>query len=228
MKLLAATGLRREAAILAGPGLTVVPGGGQSEALERALVAAGDGCSAVISIGLAGALAEGLAPGDWVVADAVLVDGEPMSVHGPWRDALAARLSAAQTGLFLGSDAMLIRAADKRRAHAATGAIAVDMESHVAARVARRLRLPFAAARVISDGADRSLPPAVSVAMRPNGGMALGAVLAALARDPAQLPALIRTGLEAGAAFRALGGANRLLGPGLGLVDLGDHLLDVG
>ena len=228
MKLLAATGLRREAAILAGPDLVVVPGGGQGEALERALIAAAGGCAGLISIGLAGALAEGLAPGDWVVADAVLVDGEPMSVHGPWRNALATRLRAAQTGLFLGSEVMLTRAVDKRQSHAATGAIAVDMESHVAARVARRLGLPFAAARVISDAADRNLPPAVSVGMRPDGGMALGAVLAALARDPAQLPALIRTGLEAGAAFRALGRANRLLGPGLGLVDLGDHLLDVG
>lgn len=228
MKLLVATGLIREATILAGDDLVVVPGGGRSEALEQALIAAADGCAGCISIGLAGALAEGLSPGDWAVADAVLAAGEPIAAHGPWRDALAARLPAARTGLFLGSDAMLTAAADKRRAGAATGAIAVDMESHVAARVARRLGLPFAAARVISDAVGRDLPPAVSVGMRPDGGMALGPVLAALARDPAQLAGLVRTGLEAGTAFRALGRGRRLLGPRLGLVDLLDHPLDVG
>jgi hypothetical protein len=40
--------------------------------------------------------------------------------------------------------------------------------------------------------------------MRPDGGMALGAVLASLARDPRQLPALIRTGRQADQAFRGL------------------------
>lgn len=228
MKLLAATGLLREAKILAGAGVVVVAGGGRSEALERALAAAAGDCAGIVSIGLAGALAEGLAPGDWVVADAVLVDGEPAPVHPPWRAALAARLPAARTGRFLGSDTMMVRAADKRRAHAATGAIAVDMESHMAARIARRLGLPFAAARVISDAADRNLPAAVSVGVRPDGGMAVGAVLAGLLRDPRQFPALIRTGLEAGAAFRALADARRLLGPGLGLLDLLERPLDVG
>jgi hopanoid-associated phosphorylase len=228
VRLLAVTGLTREAKLLAGTDVVVVSGGGRSEALERALALAARDCSAVISIGLAGALAEDLVPGDWVVADGVLVAGERLAVDAPWRDSLLARLPAAKAGLFLGSDAMMTSAADKRQAHAATGAIAVDMESHLAAQVARRFGLPFAAARVISDAADRSLPPAVNVGLRPDGGMALGPVLAALARDPLQLPALIRTGLEAGAAFRGLGSARRLLGPRLGLVDFLDHPLDVG
>ena len=228
MTLLVATGLRREAKILTGAGLVIVAGGGRSETLEQALAAVAGQCSGVVSLGVAGALAEGLGPGDWVVADGVLVEGRTMAVHAPWRDMLAARLPAAKPGLLLGSDLMLTKAADKRRACDATGAIAVDMESHVAARVARRFGLPFAAARVISDAAGRTLPPAVSVGMRPDGGMALGPVLAALARDPRQLPGLIRTGLEAGAAFRALGRAHRLLGPGLGLVDILEHPLDVG
>ena len=35
-------------------------------------------------------------------------------------------------------------------------AVAVDMESHVAARVAHRHRLPFVVARVVSDAANRA------------------------------------------------------------------------
>jgi hypothetical protein len=108
---------------------------------------------------------------------------------------------------------MITKAAEKERAHAATGAIAVDMESETAARVALRLGLPFAAARVISDAANRSLPPAVKLGMRPDGGMALWPVLGDLARDPRQLPRLIRTGLEAERAFRALERAGAVWSP---------------
>jgi hopanoid-associated phosphorylase len=208
--ILAATGLKREARILCGPGVLAIPGGGQSAALEAALLAAAaDGASGLISIGIAGALAEGLSPGDWAVASAVIVDGEAVPTDEAWREALLARLPGAKAGAFLGSEAMLTEAAEKRRLHAATGALAVDMESHVAARVARRTGLPFAAARVISDAAGRDLPAAVRAGMRADGGMALWPVLAALARDPSQLGSLIRTGLEAERAFQALERAGR-------------------
>ena len=205
MRLLVATGLAREAKILAGPDVLVVPGGGRAGALEAALLAAAeDGALGLISLGIAGALAGGLSPGDWVVASAVMDGGEAIATDPGWRERLARRLPNPRLGAVLGSDEMLTRAEEKALAHAASGAIAVDMESHVAARVAQRLGLPFAAARVISDAAGRSLPAAVKVGMRPDGGMALGPVLAALARDPRQLPGLIRTGLEAERAFRAL------------------------
>ena len=79
------------------------------------------------------------------------------------------------------------------------------MESHVAARVAARHALPFMAIRAISDTASETLPPAALVGMNPDGSMALGSVLRSLARHPAQLPALIRTGRSAEAAFGVLG-----------------------
>ena len=102
-----------------------------------------------------------------------------------------------------------------RSLHRDSGAIAVDMESHLAARVARRHGLPFAAARVISDAAQRTLPPAARVGMRLDGGVDLSAVLGSLLMQPWQLPALMRTGWEAEQAFRALLRGHRLLGPGL-------------
>lgn len=214
MRLLVATGLKREAELLAGPGVVALPGGGRAEALEAALLAAAEaGASVILSLGIAGALADGLSPGEWVVAETVIAGAEIVATDRRWREQLLARLPGARTGAFLGSDAMLTEAAEKRRAHAETGALAVDMESHVAARVARRLGLPFAAARVISDAADRSLPAAVKRGMRADGGMALGPVLAALARDPRQLPGLIRTGLDAQRAFQALARAGRSWAP---------------
>jgi hypothetical protein len=94
------------------------------------------------------------------------------------------------------------------------------MESHIAAEAAQRHGLPFAALRFISDDAGRALPKAAQVGMRPDGGMDVGAVLKALAADPREAPALIRTGLEAERAFRALLRGRRRLGPALGLGDV--------
>jgi adenosylhomocysteine nucleosidase len=64
------------------------------------------------------------------------------------------------------------------------------------------------------------LPPAVLVGMKSDGGMDLPAVLRSLLANPGQLPALIRTGLEAERGFRALLGGHRRLGPRLGGPDL--------
>jgi adenosylhomocysteine nucleosidase len=226
--ILAATGLRREARIIEGPGVVAVAGGGRAQALEAALTSAAAGVDALISIGIGGALAQGLRPGDWVIATSVIADGAQSPTDPAWTAEIRARLPAARMGTILGSDAMLTRAAEKQAAHQRWQALAVDMESHVAARVARRLSLPFAALRAISDSADRDLPAAVLVGMKPDGGMALGAVLWALARDPAQLPALIRTGRDAERAFRALVDGRRLLGPGVGRADFVQLPLDVG
>ena len=77
--------------------------------------------------------------------------------------------------------------------HRTTGALAVDMESHVVARAARRHRLPFAAARVVCDPAHRALPPAARIGMKPDGRMDLPAVLRSVLAEPGQLPALIVT-----------------------------------
>ena len=203
MTILAATGLAREAALIAADGVTPVVSGARPDLLQSRLQAAAAGATAIISLGIGGALAAGLHPGDWVVATKVVSAGEEWPTDLAWTTALATALRAS-TGPILGSEAMLLKAADKAAAQARTGALAVDMESHVAARLAHELGLPFAAARVISDPADRDLPSAVAVGIRPDGGMALGPVLLALMKNPLQLPALIRTGRDAETAFRAL------------------------
>jgi adenosylhomocysteine nucleosidase len=259
--ILVATGLKQELNILEGAGVLVVAGGGDSARLERELEEAAGDADAVLSMGLCGALAPDLKPGDWVVASQLFLDPlipakagtqaflpdsqnpaeSPEKNLGPrlrgdereifqtdakWSASLA-KVLRAQTGPMLGSDAMIAEAQAKAAAYAATGAIAVDMESHIAAAVAQRYGLPFAVARVVSDAADRSLPRAAQVGMAADGGMDIGAVLRALAADPRQLPALIRVGAEAGTAFRELRRGRDFLGPGLGRLDLGKLFLNV-
>ncbi|HEY5410715.1 MAG TPA: hypothetical protein VIJ94_08300 [Caulobacteraceae bacterium] len=217
--ILAVTGLNREARLLSGLGSRTIASGGDCGRLEARLDQACVGASGIISIGLGGALAEDLRPGDWVVASKV---GDVETDPG-WTKRLLAALPGARLGPIAGSDFMVCDAASKTALHAATGALAVDMESHIAARAAQRHGLPFVAARTISDAADRGLPRAAQAGMRPDGGMDIGAVLIALAKRPWELPALIRTGVEAEAAFAALLRGRQLLGPALGCpgADLG-------
>ena len=59
--------------------------------------------------------------------------------------------------------------------------------------------------------------PAAAVAMRPDGSIDFRSVVASMLRQPGQIPALVRTGRNAGRAFRALGRVRGLLGPDFGL-----------
>lgn len=227
MTILAVTGLQRERRLLAGADLELVVGGGDHVALEATLERCVARISGIVSIGIAGALAPDLRPGDWLVATGVRDGDALLPTDEGWRHRLLKRLPGARPGVLVGVDAIVVTAAGKASLHRTLGAAAVDMESHVAARVARRYRLPFAAARVISDAAHRTLPPAALVGMRADGRMDLPAVLRALLAAPWQLPALLRTGLEAERGFRALVRGRRLLGRGLGGPDAGERPLDM-
>jgi adenosylhomocysteine nucleosidase len=219
--ILAATGLQRERLIVAGPEVQAVAGGGDHVRLEALLDDLAAGSCGIISIGIAGGLAPQVRVGDWIVAEAVLVDNEPVLTDRNWTRRIALSLPGAMPGLLVGSDSMVANSADKATLHRSTGAIAVDMESHAVSRVAGRHRLPFVAARVISDAAHRTLPPAARVGMKPDGRVDLVAVLGSLLRDPGQLPALVQTGIE------ALLRGHRRLGPRLGGPDLRELVLDV-
>lgn len=219
MNWIVACGLKREADLIRrGGAIWIVAGGGDNVRLEAELDDMAEMFPAVIlSSGIAGALDPALQVGD------VVLDGDPAVV-----ERLRAILPEAVVGAVAGRDVMTPTVAGKRALRAETGALAVDMESHVAARVAARHGLPFAAVRVISDSVEEALPPAAQIGMKPDGGVALGAVLASLARNPAQLPALIRTGRHAGLAFRTLGRVHDALGrSGIFGLDLGEFALDV-
>jgi len=230
---LAATGLKREAALIAQHGLQSVVSGGVAEALAKRLEDAltRDKVAGIVSVGLGGALSRELAVGDWVIGERVTDGATTWETDGAWTKALVAALGpAARPGVLVGNDAMVANAKAKAALHKTTGALAVDMESHVAARIASAHGLPFVALRVMSDAADRTLPNAALAGMQPDGGMNLAGVLWALAKAPRQLPALIRTGQEAEVAFRALsllGGDHLLCGPGIGCPYFGELLLDV-
>lgn len=210
---LAVTGLLAEARIASGAGVVAVAGGGDPARLALLLQAAlARGARAVVSFGIAGGLEPGLAPGSVLLARGIH-DGETRTpTSAAWTARLAEALPGARPVDLAGVDAAVVGAGDKAALFARTGAAAVDMESHVAARLAALHGLPFAALRVVADPAQRTLPPAALVGMRPDGTTDIGAVLRSLGREPRQLFGLVRTGLDAQAAFSALKASRRALG----------------
>lgn len=219
-RIIAVCGLQSEAKAIRGgyPGIEVLAGGGDGVRLERELAALlGAGPSLVLSTGLGGGLDPALPVG------AVVIDGDAALV-----ETLRAVLPTAIGAPVAGQGSIAAGIDGKAELRKATGAAVVDMESHIAARLAHHHGAPFAAIRVISDSAHEALPPAALVGMRPDGGIALGKVLASLARNPAQLPALIRTGRHAGLAHKILRDVYDALGrSGVFLRDLGEFALEV-
>jgi hopanoid-associated phosphorylase len=224
--ILAVTGLAMEARIAAGPGVDVVCGGCDPQRLRALLdLLTPSRYRAVISFGISGALDPALRPGAIVVAEEVRADNGTVPLPPGLARSLAERLkrigSEATCATIAGCDAPVIEAATKANLRRQTGAAAVDMESYWAASFAAAAGLPVCAVRVISDPADRSLPQLAARAMRPNGRVDLPAICASLARNPGQLPLLIKAGLDARIAFATLRRVRRLLeGFGFGGADL--------
>ena len=185
------------------------------------------GITGVISFGLCGGLDPALAAGDLVIGFEVAASGERFVADGEWVARLVEALPRRRCVRVAAGDTMITSPADKKALRRVTEAAIVDMESHHVARAAAARGLPFAVLRAVSDPADSALPLSAQVGLKANGDADIGAVLRALIIRPGELLALIRTAREASLAFRALGYARHLLGPGLGGPDVGEHLVDV-
>ena len=212
-RILVVVGMTREAKILDGPEALI--GGGDAAALADRLEAElSQGAAGVVSFGLCGALTPELKVGDLVVGEAA-VDAETFPTDPRWMERVAAALPGAARGRFAWARQPVATAKEKAETRERTGAVAVDLESYVAGRFARKYAVPFAIVRAVSDAADRTLPHAAQVGLGSDGRPALGAVLASLRDNPWQIGGLVRTALEAEDGFHALERARRALGPRL-------------
>lgn len=209
----ALVGLAFEARIAAGPGVLVICRGGEHCAAELLPIAVRNGCRSIISFGVAGGLSPDLEPGDCIVASAV-IDYPALRPTDPlWSGKLLRMIPSARHGPIMGVNAVVADPADKRRLHSATGAMAVDMESHLVARLAACHGLSFAAVRVVIDPADRAVPPAALLAMASDGGTDMSSMIWEILARPSQLAALLRIAADAYAARAALVRLRRALGP---------------
>jgi adenosylhomocysteine nucleosidase len=210
-------GLKREAAILEGPGRTTLCGDAPT-LRARLAEAASLKPSLVLSWGLCGGLDPGLRPGDLILGSEVVSSEAAVRTDAAVTASLAKRLAGASGGVIVerlaASNAPVLTAAAKADLRRATGAAAVDMESVIAGRYALERGIPFAILRAVSDPADRDLPPLVLKALDSKGEIDARAVIGGLLRSPGQLAGLRAAARDSRTAFEALKRCRSLL-PGL-------------
>lgn len=208
-------GLAAEARIARAAGFSALIGAGdrrRTAALIENAIGVEDAvgrASCLVSFGIAGALSPELRSGDLIVSSQVVTGGQSWRAPEPFARRvadLAGRIGALE-GAVLGAPGILATAAEKRRAWSETGALAVDLESDVVARIASAAGIPFVVVRTIADAASRELPPAALIPLAEDGTPRLVRVLACVLRRPRQLPALIGLARETRIALSALAGA---------------------
>jgi adenosylhomocysteine nucleosidase len=212
-------GMAFEARIAAGLGVPIICGGDGKHLAANLSHAMAAGCGGLISFGVAGGLAPGLKPGSCVIGSSVL-DGEvERPTDARWSQRLMRMIPGSVLGAIAGVCEPLAFASEKRELHEKTGALIVDMESHVVARTAAQHGVPVAAIRVVVDPVTRTIPRSALAGTRSDGTIDPLAVVRSLVRYPRDLAGLIRMSFDARAARAALVRGSGLLGPGLGLLD---------
>jgi len=210
MRAAAICGLEAEARIARRAGLAARACGGIAQStLAAAQSLLADGADALVSFGIAGALAPHLASGALLLPRAVIDhDGNAHRVSEEWRARVEASLAAAglhaEAGDLFGAIAAVGAREAKEALFRSNGAVAVDLESHLVARAAESASRPFLVLRAVADSALQTLPPAALIDLKPCGAPALGRVLASILRDPRQIPALLRLASDTRRALFAL------------------------
>ncbi len=217
LPVLIVTGLRQEARIAAGPGLTVICSSSNPVQL-REMMTSFDPKSirGIVSFGVAGGLNPALKTGDIVIASRIVTAKRQWATDSALTEDIVAlptkRGRSIVHGVLAGVEEVVTGQIGKEALRATTGADAVDMESHIAARYAEYNGLPFAAVRVVSDPSHRALPQITMNAIKPNGKVDVWKVMRGVARNPRTIPHLISTGRDFNRALRSLRGCRSALG----------------
>ena len=159
----------------------------------------------VISAGFSGGLSPALKVGDLVLATE-LADVEGHTWTATWPGDLPSGTwnPPVTRGRVLTTTGLVDDPEQKRRLGEEYQAIAVDMESAVAARFCRQRGIPYGCLRSISDDWNTPLSPAVAW-LAPDGRVSWWRLLAALIRSPRLMGELWRLAKQTRTAARQLG-----------------------
>jgi adenosylhomocysteine nucleosidase len=203
---LCTSGLAAEARIARAAGFHVVIGAGDRERTAALVERAVHGANCLMSFGIAGALSPEMKAGNVVVSTEVISEGSRWRTDerfGTRVAALAREIGALQGSVF-GAPVILATEGEKRLAWHKTGALAVDLESDVVARIASQAGIPFLVARTIADTLYRELPPAALIPLSESGNPNLVRVLGSVIQRPRQIGTLLRLAWETQVALLAL------------------------
>jgi len=183
-------------------------GAGPEAAARCAALLFAQGATALLSWGCAAALDPALKPGDLILPVSIIgADGQTLATDPAWRARLAGLLEAKLPvcqGKLLENRRIVSSAQEKQALFAATGAVALDMESAAAARAALDFKLPFLAVRSIVDPASIDIPPSIAAAFDENGVLHVGKMLGRALLRPVDFIGIIRLGRHFGAAMKTL------------------------
>jgi hypothetical protein len=226
---LCTSGLAAEAKIAREAGFRVILGAGDRNRTEALIETAAPRADCLVSFGIAGALAPHLRSGDVIVSGEVIAEDRHWQGEGRFRRRLAnlARVIGAVEGPVFG--ACTIRSTRTAKAHAwrETGALVVDLESAIVARIAASVGIPFIVLRAVADPAQRDLPPAALIPLAANGVPDVIRVVAEILARPSQLAGLLGLARETRRGLDALVGPARALGEFLGSAEARHSLFDM-
>lgn len=184
------------------------------------------GARALLSWGIAGALADTLQPGSLVLPKRVLTStGDAYDVDIDWRARVATCLQdevASNEGPLVQSATVVADVAEKAQLFERLGAVAVDMESVAVAAVATRAHVPFIVIRAVADAAHTTIPQEVLGAVDAHGEWRLPALAVLLLRRPRVLADCVRLLRDSRAAYATLTQVAKLAGPSLRCMESDD------
>ena len=188
--------------------LVALSGVGAERAYAAGSVLIAEGATALLSWGCAAALEDSVSPGYLILPDRVIgASGDVHWVNTEWHRRLHKRLKSRQpirTDPLVESAMVVKTPAEKRALAQRSQAAATDMESAAQARLAHEQRLPFMAIRAIVDTASTDIPENVLKALRPEGDISVGKLLASVFLLPTDWIKIVRLGVQFNAAQRAL------------------------
>jgi len=194
--------------------IAIICGMGEDKARIAAQTLLEQNVSALVSWGTAGALAENLQPGDLLLADSIVNNGNKYSFDTEWNKHIANELRNTSLkihhGMIAHAQQVLATTEDKKKLHNKTNALAVDMESLSIAQFANKENLPCVSIRAIVDEASQCIPEAVIKNTDTFGRPALIPLFSSLFQNPGLIPELIKLGTGMKAATTTLSTVARI------------------
>jgi adenosylhomocysteine nucleosidase len=193
------TGLAFEAELLsrhpASDVLVRCAGLAPSAALRTATSLVEDGATALMSFGIAGGLDPRLAAGAVIITSEVRAQYLPtLKFDGRWAEQMRRFVPNALNVALAHTPGVLNSPEAKADLFEATGAAAADMESYGVAEVATLQKLPFAALRVVADGAHDTVPNVAMAAMTADGRVRVFSSIMGALMNPGEIPDLMALG----------------------------------
>lgn len=188
-------------------------GVGMENARSAARWLVSEGASALAVMGVAGGLDPEAKAGDLILVEEAIEDGEQTGSRTWTADctfvdhvqkAFAGKGISFLRGRVVTPGEPVLTVEGKKNLFRQSRALAVDMETAAAARVAEEANLPFFALRAICDQADRTVPQSLYDALGEGGKVRPSVLCCQLLRRPRQIADLLRLRKEFSFALTAL------------------------